>query len=265
MFTFKRLRYAVAALALGSTFGVAALSNTSLAATATPSGQAMPTTAPTGWRTVFADDFNTAVPLGSFPAKAPKWGAYVGLDSVKHGTYSPTKVVSVHDGYLNVNLHTEAGKPLVGAVMPKGIAPQTYGRYAVRWRASKASGFKQVFLLWPDSGIRAEGEIDYPERNLDSVNVAGFLHRKNAVASQGWAFQALDANLWHTTVIEWKPNLVEFFLDGVKVYSSTVGVPNTPMHFVLQNETQMNNGAPLPAPTAAANVQVDWIQIAARA
>lgn len=261
----SRFRQTISTVVIAAVFAIGAAANTH-AATPSPSGQSIPTASPAGWRTVFTDDFTTPYALGKFPTvPTAKWGAYVGLDSIKHGTYSPTRVLSVHDGFLNVNLHTEAGKPLVGAVKPHVATPQTYGRYAIRWRASKAAGYKQVFLLWPDSGVRAEGEIDFPERNLDSVNLAGFLHRKNAVASQGWAFQATDASLWHTTVIEWKPNLVEFFLDGVKVYSSTVGVPNTPMHLVLQNETQMNAGAPMPAASTVANVQVDWVQISALA
>lgn len=262
----SRRAFALALVTLSSLAGATAIAAHTDAAAVTPSGVAMPTTSPTGWKTVFTDDFNTPYALGSFPTSATsKWGAYTGLDSIKHGTYSPTRVLSVHDGFLNVNLHTEAGKPLVGAVKPRVATPQTYGRYAIRWRASKAAGYKQVFLLWPDSGVRAEGEIDFPERNLDSLNIAGFLHRKDAVKSQGWMFAPADSSLWHTTVIEWKPGLVEFFLDGVKTYSSNIGVPNTPFHLVLQNETQMNAGAPMPAANVSANVQIDWVQISARA
>lgn len=261
----RRVLFSVLVM-LSSLAGATAVAAHTDAASPVPSGQAMPTTSPAGWKTVFTDDFNTPYALGRFPiSAAAKWGAYVGGDSIGHGTYSPTRVLSVHDGYLNVNLHTEAGKPLVGAVKPHVALPQTYGRYAIRWRASKASGYKQVFLLWPDSGVRAEGEIDFPERNLDSSNIAGFLHRKNAVKSQGWMFAPADSSLWHTTVIEWKPGLVEFFLDGVKTYSSMIGVPNTPFHLVLQNETQMNAGAPMPAANVSANVQIDWVQISARA
>ena len=30
----------------------------------------------TGWHQVFADDFTTDVPIGSFPAEVSKWTAY---------------------------------------------------------------------------------------------------------------------------------------------------------------------------------------------
>lgn len=262
----SRRALATALVALSSIAGATAIAAHTDAAAPTPSGVAMPTTSPAGWKTVFTDDFNTPYALGSFPTSATsKWGAYTGPDSSKHGTYSPTKVLSVHDGYLNVNLHTEAGKPLVGAIKPRIGVSQTYGRYAIRWRASKASGYKQVFLLWPDSGVRAEGEIDFPERNLDSTTLMGFLHRKNATQSQGWSQSATVPGDWHTTVIEWKPGSTDFFLDGVQVYHGAIGTPNTPMHLVLQNETQMSGGAPMPAANATANVQIDWVQVSALA
>ena len=65
---------------------------------AAPSGEAMPVGDLPGWKQIFTDDFTTDVPLGSFPkAVTTKWGVYVdgGKDTSKHGTYMPSKVVSI--------------------------------------------------------------------------------------------------------------------------------------------------------------------------
>src|SRR5665213_2825017 len=74
-----------------------------------PSGQPMPTGDIAGWHQVFADDFTQSVPLGRFPAAvARRWGNSYrdGLkDTSKHGTYMPSKVVSIGNGVMNIHLH----------------------------------------------------------------------------------------------------------------------------------------------------------------
>ena len=62
-----------------------------------------------------------------------------------------------------------------------------------------------------------------------------------------------------TTVIEWSPGLVVFELDGNEVGSSTVRIPDTPMHWVLQTETRLSGGSP--ADSVSGHVQVDWVAI----
>src|SRR5690349_1934362 len=60
-----------------------------------PSGQTMPTGDITGWRQVFADNFSTPVPLGSFPSMvSTKWTAYSDWvpDTTGNGRYFPSKV-----------------------------------------------------------------------------------------------------------------------------------------------------------------------------
>jgi hypothetical protein len=48
-------------------------------------------------------------------------------------------------------------------------------------------------------------------------------------------------------------------LDGNIVGTSTSRVPNTPMHWVLQCETELNST--YPAPSAVANVHVDYARV----
>jgi hypothetical protein len=60
-------------------------------------------------------------------------------------------------------------------------------------------------------------------------------------------------------VIEWKPNFCRFILDGNIVGTSTSRVPNTPMHWVLQSETELNST--YPAASAVANVQIDYVRV----
>ena len=141
-----------------------------------------------GWRQVFTDDFGTDVALGQFPeAVADKWTAYPSpvKDTFRHGTYSPHTVVSVSNGVLNEYIHAKGRVFMVAAILPNvpntGDQGQTYGRYAVRFKADPIDGYKMAWLLWPDSARwPRDGEIDFPERNLDSTAVSGFVHHQGA-------------------------------------------------------------------------------------
>src|SRR3954453_14642177 len=234
-----------------------------------PSGEAMPVGNLDGWRQVFRDDFDADVPLGTFPdAVADRWTAYPSpvKDTFRHGTYSPRKVVSISDGVLNEYIHAEGRVFMVAAILPNvpgtGDHGQTYGRYAVRFKADPIDGYKMAWLLWPDSGRwPRDGEIDFPERDLPSTTVRGFVHHQGARSGsdQTSAGAAYDASTWHTTVIEWSPDLVVFTLDGVEVGRITERVPRTPMHWVLQTETMLT--AKKPPKNAAGNVQIDWVSV----
>ena len=160
-----------------------------------PSGETMPVGNLPGWRQVFADDFRTAVPLGRFPAAvAQRWWAYPTSyhDTSNHGTYDPGRTTRISGGLLRIHLHTAGGRARVSAPVPRipGTARRSngspgglrYGRYSVRFRADPVAGYKTAWLLWPDSGRwPADGEIDFPEGNLNST-IGAYLHHAGRVA-----------------------------------------------------------------------------------
>lgn len=213
-----------------------------------------------GWHQVLAEDFDTDAPAGTFPGAgySPRWTAYDGFpDTSGRGTYSLAGV-SVHDGTLDLSLGTVQGRPRVAAPVP---LPEgrwggwTYGRYVVRFRADPVPGYKTAWLLWPDSDVWAEGEIDFPEGDLDGT-VQGFVHQpgdpvRNALAvDTGVGYQE-----WHTAAVDWTPAGVTFTLDGRTVSTTTVS-PSHPMHLVLQTETSGN-----PPASAAGHVLIDWVAL----
>jgi beta-glucanase (GH16 family) len=64
---------------------------------------------------------------------------------------------------------------------------------------------------------------------------------------------------WHTAVVEWAPSSVKFYLDGKLIGTSTSRVPNTPMRWVIQTETNVSSTPP--PQDAAGHVQIDWVAI----
>lgn len=249
-----------------------AVSASSKPAPAKP-GTAMPLGDIPGWHQVFTEDFETAVPVGSFPGTvyASRWGVYPDgrHDTSGHGTYYPSRVLSVSHGVLNMYLHTEI---INGAAVHMVSAPvahlpalegQPYGRYSVRFRADPVAGYKTAWLLWPDSGLwPAEGEIDFPEGNLNG-SIYAFMHYANPAGGQAAFRTGATYAGWHIATIDWQPGKVTFVLDGQLVGVSTTQVPANPMNYVLQTETQLSGGSPSNA--AAGNVQVDWVVVYSRA
>ena len=282
-------------------------------ATLLRSGEAMPAESLPGWQLIFTDDFPTDVEVGRFPEDvADKWSAYPNtwpdtarknyLEGNHHGDciepggmYDPGNVVSIEDGAMKKKLHTRAsdGSAVTAAVVPRIIPGgtydplvgahgqfdgQTYGRYAVRFKAdTDLEGYKAAWLLWPDEPETwpQNGELDFPEGDFDN-EIEGYVHWQGGQSSddQWGAASGTSFAAWHTAVIEWEPDRVAYYLDGQLigekwVSGASVGdnsewtlqtdkIPATSMHWVLQTETSLTD-CNIPAPDTEGYVYIDWV------
>jgi beta-glucanase (GH16 family) len=197
-----------------------------------------------------------------------QWGAYPDgwSDSSGNGRYFASTVLSLTNGVLTYDIHTDGGTHMTAVPYPKlpGASDRNgllYGRYAVRFRTDTLPGYKLAFLLWPDSEAwPRDGEIDFPEGNLDSP-VSAYVHRQGATSGTQQEEFSTDAipSAWHTAVIEWTEGSVRFLLDSVLIGTSTRAIPHTPMHWVLQTETALDGS--IPRDDVAGKVQIDWVAV----
>jgi hypothetical protein len=215
-----------------------------------------------GWKLVFNEDFSISAASGSFLSTYTNFGAYPWgwLDTSKRGHYDPN-ILSVSGEMLTMRLYTSSdGTHHVAAPYPKlpGGSDQLYGRYSVRFRADPVDGYKTAWLLWPQSDVWNDGEIDFPEGDLTGT-ISAFMHYVGAPSQQDYFGTGAGYADWHTATTEWSPNKVAFYFDGRLIGISTSHVPAKPMHYVLQTETELGTD-PIPA-TATGDVQIDWLSI----
>lgn len=265
-----------------------------LSSTDDPSGVAMPVGDTTGWHQVFADNFaGDDVPVGGFsgctqngsvltshcsglPAAVDSnWWAYpdgwAGTPST--GTYYPSRSLSIQNGVMDMYLHSETingvDTHIIDAPIPKDSTAtgswggRIYGKYVARAKFDSLPGYHVSFLLWPDSNTwPRDGEIDWPEGEMDSSTTAAFMHWQNGTSGgdqdQYIANTPPVASGWHTYEIDWTASAVTFVLDGVQIGQSTdpTKIPNTPMHLVLQTGASFSV---TPADATAGHAQVDWV------
>jgi hypothetical protein len=249
---------------------------------ACPSGECLPLGDLPGWRQIFTDDFIEPVALGQWSgcsmepmvcsglpdAYRDRWWAFLeGWSDQASGSYSPARVFSIAGGVLDIHVHTESGAHLAAAPVPliharNGAFGQLYGRYAVRFTSDALHGYKVAWLLWPDSETwPRDGEIDFPEGNLDMV-IEAYLHRRNATAGSdtaGFSSGVPVSGGWHTAVIEWKKDSAVFILDGNVIGATMDRIPDTPMHWVLEVTTTLDGYEP--ADETEGHVRIDWVAV----
>jgi beta-glucanase (GH16 family) len=165
---------------------------------------------------------------------------------------------------MTMHLNRDSSGTWVAAPVPKlpnavgRNGGQQYGTYSITWKADQATpGFKLAWLQWPDSeNWPGDGEIDFPEGSLTG-SISAFMHREGGTSGSdqdAYSTGVPVAGAWHTTILDWQADHCDFYLDGKLVGHSTSRIPNTPMHQVIQSETDLNGTTP--AVGASADIHI---------
>ncbi|GAA0491412.1 glycoside hydrolase family 16 protein [Streptomyces sp. NPDC046215] len=237
------------------------------------------------WRLRFSDGFDTPAPRGAFSdcdhfpdtgraycggltgrTRADWWAYPDGWPDTATqraypvgGRYDPATTVWISGGRLHLRLwRGPDGDVHSAAVVPKPMMGLRYGRYEERFRVSRtAVGYKSAHLLWPVDEAGCRGcEIDFPEFEWTGT-IHAFTHPKGGGRQDAFDTGALWTS-WHTSVIEWTPSGVAYFLDGRLIGRSVSGVPDRPMSWILQNEAALDGSRA--APGSRAQLDVDRVR-----
>ena len=237
-------------------------------ATAAPPPPAPPTTvapAPTsGWRTVFADEFNGG---GLDNSKwwvdnkaATNWGEL--------SWYTPQDAF-VRDGSLVLRAQKRDfnGRQYTSANMGSNFSFR-YGRVEARAKMPTGKGFWPAIWMLPANGA-ATGwlpEIDIYE-SVDPGRYFANWHWNPGGGRQqlGPLPVGTDTSQWHTYAVEWSPTQITWFLDGRQVAVATDGVWTTNqsnMYITLTLAVGGNwPGSPDGTTPFPSEMQIDYIRV----
>ncbi|MFP5068606.1 glycoside hydrolase family 16 protein [Pseudonocardia nantongensis] len=190
------------------------------------------------------------------------WTVYNSPGGFGHGLRRPSAVTQ-DDGLLTITARPRSagGGVSGGMAMHSG---QLHGRWEFRARTDPGTGFSPAILLWPDSErFPDDGELDMMEvPSGDRQAATAFVHHgaENHILSTETPG---DFTGWHTFALEWLPDRITWYVDGVQKWEVTDprAIPTTPMHLCIQ----LDQGPAekwIPGPDAGTpdevRLQVDW-------
>ncbi|MGI5214700.1 glycoside hydrolase family 16 protein [Plantactinospora sp. CA-290183] len=151
---------------------------------------------------------------------------------------------------------------------------QRYGRWEARVRSQATSAnngrqYHPLLILWPDSDRwPQDGEYDYLENSAPGEQcVEAFIHyphNANAPVQQEFAQRCgVDQTQWHNIAVEWTPNHVRGFVDGVQWFSFSGGANSVrqciqcapSMHQTIQLDNFFGSGM------QSAIYEIDWTRV----
>jgi beta-glucanase (GH16 family) len=206
------------------------------------------------WRLVFSDDFDA-------PRLDPAvWNRYHSVGGFGNGLRRP-EAITVEDGKLRI---TARGNVSGGMNLERS---QTYGRWEFRARTDKGRGRGSAILLWPDSlDKEADGELDMMEVPREDRSQAHFVIHYSAQNKLAGTKVSGDFSQWHTFAMDWLPNRITWYVDGVKQFETTDRnvIPTSSMHLAIQLDMGPFEEwilAPVETTPAEVSLEVDWVRV----
>jgi beta-glucanase (GH16 family) len=194
-----------------------------------PCGAPVKTSSGAEWVCTFADDFDGDA-LNRSKWQVTKTSAIGFTQSARECYVDDPAHVKVADGLLTLRATTlQSPAPCgsfttqyqSGMVFSKGRFAQTYGRFEVRAKLPRGSGFQPALWMYPQNLAygRRSGEIDIAESFGNADVVVPHLHLRDAAGADhprgAYCRVANASESFHTYTVEWQPTEFRFLYDGV--------------------------------------------------
>jgi hypothetical protein len=243
----------------------------------------MPAAAPSGYSRIFTEDFNTNASVGDFDnVYGSEFGEYEGPAPQPDGSeaaYEPNEVLSVANGSLYYDLHTDSsGTAVAAAPQPMNYGGFLYGQVGMAIKMDSETGpqnYKIAFLMLPTTGAWTN-EVDFAETSSDfgdDISVNSLLSNPSGNTSTA-TFDLADGNQdtgvnlndgkYHTVLVTWTPTALTVSIDGLTkaTFPASSGAdPAQEMRVSLQAEGWIPGGDGAISPSSTATVEVPYIYI----
>jgi beta-glucanase (GH16 family) len=255
-------------------------------AATTPIGAAdVQPTGPSGnWTKVFADEFDVA------PLDTSKWitcypwapdGCSIGYDEAE---WYKRENVTVNDGALNLTAKKESvtgwgktwdytsGMVSSGPDLQRGLPPKfafTYGYVETRVWVPKGQG------LWPAVWMLPAERQWPPELDVFEIigNDTNTVHMTNHWGTEAdhkqsnghWTSGDDFAAGWHTIGMNWQPDSITWYVDGVQrraPFDNAAAIPDMPMYLIMNLAVGGTwPGYPDATTPFPSTFKVDWVRV----
>ncbi|HYK95045.1 MAG TPA: glycoside hydrolase family 16 protein [Candidatus Dormibacteraeota bacterium] len=232
-----------------------------------PSLPIAPSPIPTPPVYTFRDEFNGKT-LGAV------WGRH--WDGFGTTTFSRSQI-SLGNGLLTIRARRSGSRYIGGLIDTVGTFTQRYGVFSARIKIQAGNGLWPAFwLAQPQNALHQQAEIDAMEvcandagmyNGNDITLLHHYVHRADGSRSYAIGYRTDNlAGAWHVYSVEWRPDHVTFYFDGLATSTFTVAnngdVPDMKMAIVLDQAVGGRFCGATDATTpAVATLQVDWVRV----
>ncbi len=170
------------------------------------------------------------------------------------------------------------GLPVSNGIYPTGFIYTndhfSYGSYSARIKVSDMPGVIASFFACTEikdiftTGTHDEIDFELITANPHAVSLTTW---KMATEKEGkyqtpnhisylWENPSFDIREWHVYRFDWFPDKVGFYIDGIKVWTSTIAIPQKPMQIALHIFTHATWKEVRFPPKGEAVQVTDWVE-----
>lgn len=218
-----------------------------------------------GMTTVFSDEFNSDY------INTAKWNTSYPDGQGELQWYTPD-ALSVNQGILTIKAEKKKlnwQNFTSGIMTTKGNFEQMYGYFEIRAKVPEGRGFLPAFWLMPASG-KWPPEIDVFEVLGQEPNkvymTEHYLDSSGNPAEHQKFFIGPNFSYdFHTYAVDWTPEKITWYVDGVERFSTTQNVPHEPMFLLINLAVGGNWPGPPDASTVFPNaMEVSYVHVYSR-
>ncbi|MDX6679628.1 MAG: hypothetical protein QOE31_3680 [Solirubrobacteraceae bacterium] len=206
-------------------------------------------------RLLFADEFDGTT------LDTSRYDVYNARGHAGYGLRRPSALALDGNGNLVITAKMVDGQLVSGGMGT--LMNFTYGRieFRVKTEPDPTGTMSGVVLTWPQEQWSPEfTENDMYETGPQADNrdrFSSYVHFGTA-NWQKWKTHDVDPSVWHTIAMEWYPEFLEIYIDGVAAFTITdpAVIPDIPHHVCMQLDARAAQSL-----TRTVRMTVDYVRV----